>query len=439
MKVAIVGGGPAGLAAAKAIGKEPGNFEIDLFECQQAVGGLWNYVPGNKNGQTALANNGYVTPIYREMETNITKDIMQYNQAPFPQNNEVFPTRGEVAKYLQDFSLTVENTKIHLNSEVVLAKKVGDEWQVDVRNHKEQTDSSSIYDVLIIANGHFRSTYYPQVEGLDNWKKEGPGKVTHAKFYDHAEPYRDQRVLVVGNSASGIDISTQLSTVASRVFLSSKRPDELANLKNPFVEDIGVVKSYNPDKSITLENGTLIENIDSVIFCTGYLYDVPFLADYQDQITLETKNGFKNLHRGIFFIDDPSLIFIALQKQVTPMPFSEAQAVYVARVLSKRLQLPPAEEMHRIEDEITSKYESESQYHLLGYPKDVEYCNKLIDAVRSINDDLGGHNAEYWDDIRRKSRSVSGPVKSKRLDIVLKHALQLRKEGKEFVLLREKK
>lgn len=438
MKVVIVGGGPAGLAAAKALGREPGKFEIDLFEYQLSVGGLWNYVPENKNGESTPANNGYVTAIYREMETNITKDIMQYNGLPFSEENEEFPTRGEVQQYLHDFSRTIENVNIHLNSEVTLAKKGGDKWYVEVHNHSNNQDFSFNYDALIVANGHFRTPYYPKVKGLDEWKRNRPHSVTHAKFYDYAEPYRNKRVLVVGNSASGIDISTQLSTVASEVYLSSRQLDDLANLDNPFVKDIGVVSSYNPDNSITLVDGKTIKDIDSVVFCTGYIYDVPFLADYQDQISLKSGSGFKNIYRGIFYIYDPSLIFIALQKQVSPFPLAEAQSVYVSRVLNNRLKLPSTKEMAQYEKEKTLKYESESQYHYLGYPNDVDYISELIKDVLEINDGLGGHEAEFWDDARRTSRSLSGQVKKDRLEVVLLYSLALREKGEEFVILRGK-
>lgn len=436
MKVIIIGGGPAGLAAAKALGKEPGNFEIDLYEIQPQVGGLWNYVPENKNGKPSSVNNGYVTGIYREMETNITKDIMQYNGYPFPEETEVFPTRGEVAEYLHEFSNTIVNVKIHLNSEVTKAKKVDGRWQVEVHNYDSGKNRSSEYDALIVANGHFRTPFFPLVEGLDEWRRERPDSVTHAKFYDHAEPFRGKRVLVVGNSASGIDISTQLSTVASQVYVSSRKKDELLQLNNPVVVDIGVVKSYNPDRSITLEDDSTVQDIDVVMFCTGYLYDVPFLEDYQEEISLKTRSGFRNIYKGLFFIYDPSLIFIALQKQVAPMPLAEAQSVYVARVLNKRINLPSTEDMARIEREETSKFDSESQYQYLGYPRDVDYISELIQEVLEVQDGLGGHEAEYWNGARRTSRSLSGPVKNKRLEVVLKHTLELRKQKKEFVILR---
>lgn len=436
MRIAIVGGGPAGLGAAKALGKEPANFDIDLFEFQSNVGGLWNYFPENKNGNSAPANNGYVTAIYREMETNIIKDIMQYNDFPFPQEEEPFPTRQEVAQYLHDFSKTIENVKIHLNSEVTLAKKSGEKWHVEVHNHKTNENSSGEYDVLLIANGHFRTPFIPKADGLEDWRKQRPESVIHAKFYDRAEAFRDKRVLVVGNSASGIDISTQISTVASQVYLSSRKVDDLANLENPYVENIGVVASYNPDDSITLADGRTIKDIDLVIFCTGYLYDVPFLADYQDDITLKNENGFRNLYRGLFYNKDPSLVFIALHKQISPFPFAEAQGVYVARILNNRLKLPSQEERIQAEKDETAEFESDDQYQLLGYPKDIDYINELINIVLEINDGLGGHEAQYWDEKRRTAREVTLKVKEARLKVVLKYALGLRAEGKEFAVLR---
>ena len=43
-KVGIIGGGPAGVAAAKALSLEPSKFdEIHLFEKKPQLGGLWNY------------------------------------------------------------------------------------------------------------------------------------------------------------------------------------------------------------------------------------------------------------------------------------------------------------------------------------------------------------------------------------------------------------
>lgn len=438
MKVAIVGGGPGGLGAAKALGKEPGEFEIHLFEIQPQVGGLWNYVPENKTGTSPTANNGYVTGIYREMETNITKDIMQYNGCPFPEDTEEFPTRGEVAQYLNEFSKTIENVNIHLNSEVSMAKKVGEKWLVEVHNRVTGSNTSSDYDALIVANGHFRTPYFPEVDGLEAWKKRGPETIIHAMYYDHAEPFRGKRVLVVGNSASGVDISIQLSTVAAQVYVSCRKKDEMLSVDNPIAEEIGVVKSYNTDHSITLEDGTTISDIDVVMFCTGYLYNVPFLQDYQDQLSLKSESGFKNIYKGMFFIYDPSLIFIALQKQVTPMPLAEAQGVYVSRVLNNRITLPSTEEMVHSEKEETSNFKSAAQYHHLGYPADVDYACELIQEILEIDDGLGGHEAEVWNDARKTSRCMSGKVKNKRLQAVIKHTLALREQGKEFVVLRNR-
>lgn len=436
MKIVIVGGGPAGLAAAKALGKEPGDFEIDLFELQLRVGGLWNYVPENKESPHDSVNNGVGTAIYKEMETNISKDIITYSEFPLSDKIEVFPSRGEVQQYLEEFSHTIENVRIHLNTEVTWAEKVGDKWQVEVKDLRSKQTTRFDCDALVVGNGHFSRLHYPKVDGLDEWKKTRPHVVTHSKFYDRSEPYRNKRVLVVGNSASGVDISLQVSTCASQVFLSSRKIEDLSDFTNPIVRNIGVVKSYNSDGSITLDDGENIPDIDAVIFCTGYEYEVPFLKSYEDQITLESHAGFKNLYRGIFFIYDPTLIFIALQKQIIPLPLAEAQGVYASRVLSGRIKLPSEEEMARVEKEKTDKYESESQYHYLGYPNDVAYMNELIDDVLRLNDGLGGHNAEFWDKKRANSREATVDKKRDRLKLVLHHVLKLREQGKEFVILR---
>lgn len=48
-RVAIIGGGPTGLAAVKALALEPVKFsKIDLFERRDRLGGLW-YHQGDKS------------------------------------------------------------------------------------------------------------------------------------------------------------------------------------------------------------------------------------------------------------------------------------------------------------------------------------------------------------------------------------------------------
>ena len=95
-KVGIIGGGPAGAAAAKALSLEPSKFaEIHLFEKKPQLGGLWNYSEDYKSEAKYVINGGGIeeeplrssSPMYRHLETNITKWTMKYKDFPMPESS----------------------------------------------------------------------------------------------------------------------------------------------------------------------------------------------------------------------------------------------------------------------------------------------------------------------------------------------------------------
>lgn len=80
-RLAIIGGGPGGLAAARVFLKNAPNFEIDLFERDRTVGGLWHYGDQKRQG----------SPMYDHLETNISKHIMKFSGFPFPEKVPTYP------------------------------------------------------------------------------------------------------------------------------------------------------------------------------------------------------------------------------------------------------------------------------------------------------------------------------------------------------------
>jgi ACS family pantothenate transporter-like MFS transporter len=98
---------------------------------------------------------------------------------------------------------------------------------------------------------------------------------------------------------------------------------------------IGEIASFDPvnrnDKAplnddqhipgtLTLKSGEKLCDVDFVIVATGYHITLPFLRDYHSDNTPATEtNGrmlvtdgtqLHNLHKDIFYIPDPSLLFI---------------------------------------------------------------------------------------------------------------------------------
>jgi hypothetical protein len=81
---------------------------------------------------------------------------------------------------------------------------------------------------------------------------------------------------------------------------------------------------------------------DTIIFATGYALDFPFLPPELQPWTGPNAG----LYRLVFPPDHPTLPFIGVCRVHGPiLPIVEMQARWVARVLTGRASLPPAEEM----------------------------------------------------------------------------------------------
>jgi hypothetical protein len=72
------------------------------------------------------------------------------------------------------------------------------------------------YDSVIVATGHLHSPRLPELPGTFD------GDYVHSAAYRDPLPYAGQRVCVIGLGNSACDIANDLSTVASRVVVSSR-------------------------------------------------------------------------------------------------------------------------------------------------------------------------------------------------------------------------
>jgi flavin-binding monooxygenase-like protein len=90
------------------------------------------------------------------------------------------------------------------------------------------------------------------------------------------------------------------------------------------------------------------EQVDVVIYCTGYEISFPFLRES----LISARDGGIPLYRRVVAPALPGLYFIGLVQPIGAiMPVAEAQARWVADLLEGRAALPPVPEMNR---EITS-------------------------------------------------------------------------------------
>ena len=100
IKIAVIGAGPCGLAACKALAEKGLAFEC--LEASSGVGGIWNVERGSGG--------------YRSLQTNTSVPGMAFSDFPFPEDSPVFPNAEQMVayfnRYAENFQLRVQLTVI---------------------------------------------------------------------------------------------------------------------------------------------------------------------------------------------------------------------------------------------------------------------------------------------------------------------------------------
>lgn len=130
-----------------------------------------------------------------------------------------------VQKYLRLYAEKFDLKKyILFNHEIIRVSKHEDynetgQWTLEVRDRKSKEVTSCVFDAVMVATGHHAQKKLPDFPGMDKFK----GSITHTHDYKSWEGYKDKKVVVVGVGNSGGDVAVELSRVASKLYLSTRR------------------------------------------------------------------------------------------------------------------------------------------------------------------------------------------------------------------------
>ncbi|KAH8700105.1 putative dimethylaniline monooxygenase [Talaromyces proteolyticus] len=370
--VAIIGAGAAGAAAAVAFAAEEYFEKIRVFERRESAGGTWIYDPDPSptikpqpgklppdhdlplnipkhlptTREHSYQERYEKTPIYNELTTNVPAIAMSLSDMPFPYGP--FVPHHVPKQYIENYFSTHEVDKyLVLNTTVEDVSRDYDRWLLTLRQYHaaEQVDHwwKEEFDAVILANGHYSVPYIPAVEGLEAYVEKYPDRVIHSKSYRSAENFRGRKVLVIGNSASGHDITLGAVKTASLPVYQSRRSSSHwdGNKPDPGIVWKPTVKEYLPTGEIIFEDGTVLDDVDVVIYCTGYKASFPFwnasanggpIFDYKQDRLIGNY-----LHT--FLIDQPSLGIVGIPRTLTFRSFNY-QAIALARVFSGRNARP---------------------------------------------------------------------------------------------------
>ncbi|KAG2302685.1 hypothetical protein Bca52824_031336 [Brassica carinata] len=393
-RVAVIGAGAGGLVAARELQRE--GHSVVVFERQNQVGGTWIYTDHVEPDTLSVDPTRPVvhSSVYDSLRTNLPRECMGYRDFPFvirpgvSRDPRRFPRHGEVLAYLQEFAkeFGIEEM-IRFETEVVRvapAEETGGaggtlKWRIESTEKEKNIRYDEIYDAVVVCNGHYTEPCLAEVPGMSSW----PGKEMHSHHYRTPEPFKDQVVALIGNSASSDDISRDIATVAKEVHVASR-----SNAADTFTKLSGytniwmhsMIEHVHEDGSVVFQNKRTIL-ADVIMHCTGYKYHFPFL-ETSGSVTIDD-NRVGPLYKHVFppaFA--PSLSFIGIPWKVVPSPFPmlELQSKWIAGVLLGRITLPSKEEMLM---DITTFYAlleaqgTPKRYtHYLGITQ-FEYCDWL--------------------------------------------------------------
>ncbi len=412
---------------------------IDVFEQQASFGGVWNYsndpsntidVPqtnphkpleepiwhsiSDQNGVAQGARQAtFVSPMYERLETNIPHSLMKFSDMPSLEDHQLFPSREAVTQYLENHGEDVRHI-VHFQTQVTNICQVRPGGhQVWLKDLQTNTVYDKIYDAILVANGHYNVPRLPNIKGIKEWNQANPGVISHAKSYRRPGPFADKKVIVVGNAASGTDIASQIEKVSKYPLLMSQRSDSIMASAARCTENVPQIAEFLPDfhgtRAVRFANGRVEEDVDAILFATGYYYSFPFLSSFESKF-ISTGERVHRLYKHLFYIDDPTIAFIGLPTNIIPFRTDEGQGAVVARVWAERLELPSILEMSRWEEDTITERGAGKAFHKLPFPKDFEYHNELVDwATRATG--RGGKMPMRWSAKERWARGRMAAIK----------------------------
>lgn len=215
----------------------------------------------------------------------------------------------------------------------------------------------------------------------------------------------------MGNSASGVDIGNQIGEVCKRPLLQSQRQESyLDNGPSAHKKVVAeIVEFMEADRAVRFANGRIEKEVDAVVFCTGYFYSYPFLA--KDLRLVSDGQRTQHVYQQIFQTTYPTLAFLALPQKIIPFPIAECQAAVIARVWSKRLQLPNKSEMNQWEDIVIKERGTGTNFHNLVFPLDADYIKELHDWSLQAKPKGKGKTPPYWGEKERWMRERFPAIK----------------------------
>ncbi len=191
MRIAIIGAGPAGIAAGHEL-LEQGFSDFTLFDSLDAPGGTWRLHS------------------YPGLACDVWAHSYSFSYAPNPDWTASFVGQPEIQAYLArcatEFGL---DPHLRLNTAIRSVQ-----WQDDGFWRLTAEDGASYdVDVVINAMGNQHTPLFPDVEGMDSFA----GDSWHGTRWNHDVDLHGKKIVIVGSAASAVQIVPEVAKLAGQL------------------------------------------------------------------------------------------------------------------------------------------------------------------------------------------------------------------------------
>jgi putative flavoprotein involved in K+ transport len=221
MSVAVVGGGPAGLAVAAMLRRE--GLDAVVFESGPVPGAAWAWR-------------------YDRLHLHTHRRLSGLPGHPIPRSAGAWVARDDVRAYFRDYA-RVHKLEVRIGTRVERIDRDGDGWvlRTSAGGHRASR--------VVVATGMNAEPVVPDWPGRDDWA----GELLHARDYRNPERFRDRSVLVVGSGNTGAEIAVDLHDGgATHVWLSVRTPPHIVRRDTAGVptQALGILLGHLPRRTI---------------------------------------------------------------------------------------------------------------------------------------------------------------------------------------------
>ena len=275
-----------------------------------------------------------------------------------------------------------------------------DAFTVVAKNLKLDEENTETFTHVVVASGLFTIPKMPNISGIESFK----GRILHSKEVRRINEFKHQRVLVIGSFISAEDLSVLLIKFGAKdVIISYKYRPQSLNWPEGISERPLVVKVQG--NTAYFKDDTL-EEVDTIIFATGYKLDVPFMSE-----ELRLKSDMPvypdSLYNGVLWTKggNHKLMYIGLIYNPFSFNLFEAQSIWACRNIMGRIQLPSRAEMQADIEIWTEKVKDATIDHndqkiieiTMEYLRYIVHCTGYNKEVLKLQECLGNffkHRAE---------------------------------------------